>query len=56
MVKKYSGKRFKVSTVDEMLVKLNVGLNLNKQVLVVSDEIGFTIVFMDGILNDIEYN
>ena len=44
-------KKFKVTYPNEMLDKLNDGLNRKKQVLVVSVDDGYIIVFTDDLLS-----
>jgi hypothetical protein len=53
MAKKLIGKKFKVKLPDGMLAKLNEGLNRNKEVIIRSDDDGYTIVFGDGFVNEI---
>jgi hypothetical protein len=52
-MKKLVGKKFKVKMPDEMLFKLNSGLNLHKEVVVRSDDDGYTIVFSVGVIDAI---
>jgi hypothetical protein len=54
MIKKLIGKKFKVKMPDEMLAKLNSGLNSHKEVVIRSDDDGYTIIFGVGFVNEIK--
>ena len=55
-MKKLSGQKFKVHMPDEMLLKLNAGLNSHKEVVIRSDDDGYTIIFSTGVIDEITIN